>query len=349
MAEINLNILIIEDEPDKAQNIKQFIESVDSDLIISISKSQVEALYQLEKIKFDLVILDMCLPLREDEQLNESGGENILDELDISDEYKRPTQIVALTQYDDLQEDIRNKYPELGAIKYSIDQTDWQNGLRRVVTACKKSKKNNRTIIYCEDKNDSLYNGIGLENIEFRGLRGGSRKVYESAKFEKEHYSVRDKDYLTRNEVKWLRNKLENYIILEYYCFENYLFHPDNMEEYFQKFDKEFCKESYVKEITTQKNAKLLNIAQGLLIARNGYFDFTDNQKSNMDSNPEIIECLRSDEFEIFYPYFDMKGTDKSKGFDRSFLSEKNIDKKELAATEWFKSKMRELFSKVLI
>lgn len=348
MAEINLNILIIEDETDKAQNIKQFIESVDSDVIICICKSQVEALFQLEKTKFDLVILDMCLPFREGEELNESGGENILDELEINDDYKRPTQILALTQYDDLQEDIRKKYPELGAIKYSSDQIDWQKGLQRVVKACKKSKKTDRTIIYCEDKNDSLYNGIGLENIEFRGLRGGSRKVYESAKFEKENYSVRDKDYLTRNEVKWLKNKLENYFILDYYCFENYLFHPDNMEEYFQKHNKAFCKDSYIKEITTQKNAKLLNIAQGLQIARNAYFDFTDNQKNNMDSDPEIIECLQSDNFELFYPYFDMKGTDKNKGFDRSFLSEENIDKKELASTVWFKDKMRELFKNLL-
>ena len=348
MANITLNILIIEDEESKTKSIMDFIHSVENRVTLAIVGCQIDALSILEKTKFDLIILDMCLPLRVGDELDESGGEKILDELDINDEYIRPSLIVALTQFDDLQEEIRNKFPELGAIKYSSEQTDWQKGLRRVVISCMKSKEVKRIIIYCEEQNDTLFNSIGLENIEFRGLKGGSRKVYESAKFEKDNFSVRDKDYLTRKEVKWLITKFQNYFILDYYCFENYLFHPDNMEEYFNTKKEQFDKSIYTKEILDQKNSKLLDIAQGLQIARNGYFDFTDNQKTNMDSDPEIINCLKSDEFEIFYPYFDMKGTDKKKGFDKSFLSEFNIDKKNLVSTDWFTIKMREFFSKVL-
>lgn len=349
MANINLNILIIDDEEDKAKTITDYILSVESNISFELAKNQVDALTILEKRKFDLVLLDMCLPLRDDEKLDESGGENILDELDINECYIRPSQIIALTQFDSLQEEVRNKFPELGAIKYSKEQADWEKGLKRVIVASLKSKEVQRVIIYCEDKNDILYNRIGLENIEFRGLRGGSRKVYESAKFEKECFAVRDKDYLTRNEVKWLTSRFGNYLILDYYCFENYLFHPDNMDEYFRKnnVDK-FDKRVYIKEIINQKNAKLLNIVQNLQVARNGYFDFTDNQKSNMDRNPEVIDCLKSNEFEVFYPYFDMKGTDKKKGFDRSFLTNYNLDKKKLASTQWFKSKMRNVFEKIL-
>lgn len=348
MANINLNILIIEDEENKATSIKNYILSVESNVSLELARNQIDALTILEKKKFDLVLLDMCLPLRDGEELKISGGENILDELDMNESYIRPSLIIALTQFDNLQEEVRNKFPELGAIKYSNEQTDWQKGVKRAVIGSIKSKEVQREIIYCEDKNDKLYNGIGLENIEFRGLRGGSRKVYENAKFEKEHFAVRDKDYLTRNEVKWLTAKFQNYIILDYYCFENYLFHPDNMEEYFMQNDVEFDKPSYIKEITDQKNTKLLNIAQSIQIARNGYFDFTDNQKSNMDLEPEIIDCLKSSKFEVFYPYFDMKGTCKKKGFDRSFLSKYNIDPKDLSSTKWFAERMRIVFSNVL-
>ena len=349
MAKININILIVDDQDDKAKSVKEFIASIEKNVSFEFAKSQLDALNVLERKKFDLVILDMCLPLRNGEALDELGGENVLDELDVNESYKRPSLIIALTQFDELQEEIRSKFPELGAIKYSNEQTDWQKGLQRVITASKRAKEVQRLIIYCEDKNDILYNLIGLENLEFRGLRGGSRKVYENAKFEKDNFAVRDKDYLTRNEVKWLRAKFPNYFILDYYCFENYLFHPDNMEEYFGIKAYYFDKNSYIEEIISQKNSKLLNIAQYLHTARNSYFDFTDNQKSNMDSDPEIIRCLQSDDFEVFYPYFDMKGTDKSKGFDRSSLSHSNVDKRGLATTRWFVEKMRKLFADILI
>lgn len=348
MENICLNILIIDDEKNKVDSIQEYILTINQNITFEVVTNQIDALTLLEKVKFDLVLLDMCLPLRDGEELEESGGENILDELDINDSYIIPSSIVALTQFDVLQQEVRNKYPELGAIKYSNEQNDWQKGLKRIVIASVKSKEIKRLIIYCEDQNDSLYNGIGLEKVEFRGLRGGSRKVYENAKFEKMNFAVRDKDYLTRNEVKWLTSKFKNYLILDYYCFENYLFHPDNMQEYFDNKGEDFDKADYIKIITEQKNSKLLNIAQGLQVARNGYFDFTDNQKSNMDSEPEVVDCLRSDDFETFYPYFDMKGTDKKKGFDRSFLTSSNIDKKKLASTLWFSNKMRIFFSKVL-
>lgn len=348
MENICLNILIVDDEKNKVDSIQEYILTINQNITFEVARNQIDALTLLEKVKFDLVLLDMCLPLRDGEELEVSGGENILDELDINDSYIIPSLIVALTQFDVLQQEVRNKFPELGAIKYSNEQNDWQKGLRRIVIASVKSKEVKRLIIYCEDQNDGLYNGIGLEKVEFRGLRGGSRKVYENAKFEKMNFAVRDKDYLTRNEVKWLTSKFKNYLILDYYCFENYLFHPDNMEEYFANKGEEFDKSDYIKRITEQKNSKLLNIAQGLQVARNGYFDFTDNQKSNMDSEPEVVDCLGSDDFETFYPYFDMKGTDKKKGFDKSFLTVLNIDKKKLASTLWFSNKMRIFFSKVL-
>lgn len=348
MENINLNILIVEDEEKKVKSIISFINSLKSNLTIEVIDNQIDSLNILAQKKFDLLILDMCLPLRSGEELEELGGKNILDELNTRIDYKRPSTIITLTQFDTLQDEVRNKFPELGAIKYTIGQNDWQEGLKRVIDASIKSKAMQRVIIYCEHKNDSLYNSIGLENIEFRGLTGGSRKVYEYAKFEKENYSVRDKDFLTRNEVKWLTNKFQNYFILEYYCFENYLFHPDNLEEYFNGKADFFNKKNYLKEIIKQKNDKLIYIAEGLRSARNSYYDFTDNQKNNMDDSPEIIECLKSDVFELFYQYFDMKGTNKDKGFDKSYLSNYNIRKEELVVTNWFANKMRKLFSKVL-
>lgn len=350
MTNVYLSILLVEDQDSKRKAIVELIESLEENIAIEFANSQHEALNILEKNKFDLLLLDMCLPLRTGDELDEGAGESILEELDFSDDYIRPSVIVALTQYDELQEELRQKYPELGAIKYSIENIDWQPGIHRIIKSCKKSKKMARTIIYCEEKNDKLFNQIGFKNIEFRGLKGGSRKIYECAKFETDAYAVRDKDYLTRNEAKWLtETKFSNYFILEYYCFENYLFHPDNLTEYCYQNKINFNIESYIEEITKQKNDNILTIVQGLQLSRNGYFDFTDNEKKNMDKNPEIIDCLKSNSFNLFYPYFDMKGTDKGKGFNKEILGKLNLDNRKLASTEWFRNKMETIFHKVLI
>ena len=238
---------------------------------------------------------------------------------------------------------MRVKYPELGAIKFDETSDIWRTGLKRTIKGIVRSKGENVKIVYCEEQNDSFYNLLGIPNLEFRGLKGGSRKVYEAAKFEKDKYALRDKDYLTRNEVQWLTKSLmPNYFILDYYCFENYLFHPDNLFEHSEIKGIEFDYDEYLKEIISQKNKKFLRIVQDYRIARNGYFDFTDNERKNMDKEPEleIVSSLESDELEKFYPYFDMKGTDKKKGFDKTILDKMNFDKNELVATNWFKNKI---------
>jgi|GEM_PF-1602505 CheY-like chemotaxis protein len=349
MEDLTLRILLVEDQESKRNVICKYIRSLNEKALVEFSTSQIEALNTLEKVQYDLLLLDMCLPLRSGDDPDERAGEHILEELDLNDDYIRPAVIVAMTQFDQLQEDVRQKYPELGAVKYSKESMDWQSAIKRIIKSCIRTKEKKRTIIYCEEKNDELFNHVGLNNLEFRGLKGGSRKVYESAKFEKENYAVRDKDYLTRKEVKWLtESKFDNYFILEYYCFENYLYHPDNLEEYFSGNRTEFDKQKYIDEITRQKTEKLLNIVQGLQVARNAYFDFTDNEKKNMDKEPEVIDCLKSNCFAEFYPYFDMKGTDKKKGFDKTVLADWNINKKKLVTTDWFRKKMEILFSKAL-
>ena len=52
-----------------------------------------------------------------------------------------------------------------------------------------------------------------------------------------------DRDYLTDEERTDLLQHYENLFILNYYSSENYLYHPANLEEYYQIIGKEFNKE----------------------------------------------------------------------------------------------------------
>ncbi|MEN9702138.1 MAG: hypothetical protein RIR55_1480 [Bacteroidota bacterium] len=354
MSDLNtrITVLVVDDNEHKMVKVVKTLQEYSELIEIIQVEDQISAQQELARTKFDLLILDMCLPLRKlESEPDHNGGENLLDELEIEGAFKQPSKIITLTQYDELQSSVRQKFPELGAIKFDETSNVWKESLLRTIKGISRFKKETVKIIYCEELNDVFYNQIGLPNIEFRGLKGGSRKVYEAAKFEKDKYALRDKDYLTTNEVKWLTESfMPNYYILDYYCFENYLFHPENIDEYCNSKGKEFDKAQYIAEIVSQKKSKFLKIVQNYIIARNGYFDFTDNERRNMDKEPEreIVTSLESDELEVFYPYFDMKGTDKNKGFDRSCIENLNLDKKELASTCWFKSKMENILSDLI-
>jgi len=347
-----LSILLVEDNEHKAEKVKNFIEDICTNTKILIAKDQMQALQHLISEKFDLMLLDMQLPVRFNQSEPQSnGGENILSEIDINEDIKLPYKIVALTEFDELQSNIRETYPELGAIKFDTTSKKWEDSLLRTMTSLAKSKHEQRVIVYCEEQNDKLYNLIGFENIEFRGLKGGSRKVYEAAKFEKDKFAIRDRDYLTSNEINWLtKSHFNNYIILDYYCFENYVFHPDNLEEYLQSKNIAFDRVAYISNMIEQKNEKFLKIVQDYQSARNSYFDFTDNEKKCMDKNPEkeIVVSLKSDDWQIFYPYFDMKGTDKSKSFDKTYLGKYNLKQEDLVKTKWFKQQMEKVLEKAL-
>lgn len=105
----------------------------------------------------------------------------------------------------------------------------------------------NKKIIICENKNDEYYNLLGIEDTLFIG-RQNNREVFLMVKNDSNFYGIRDRDFLTQQEVNNLHNKFPNLYILQYYCFENYLYHPDNIAEL---NPPDFDKHTYIEEITT--------------------------------------------------------------------------------------------------
>jgi hypothetical protein len=86
-----------------------------------------------------------------------------------------------------------------------------------------------------------------------------SSSVFVKTKTKLGYYGLRDRDYLLDTEIERIRKKYPNYFILNYYCFENYLYHPDNIEELnISAFDKK----EYIEEIIKQKNEVKYHIFQ---------------------------------------------------------------------------------------
>lgn len=196
-------------------------------------------------------------------------------------------------------------------------------------------------IVICENKNATLLNLLGIPKVRFFPEEDSS-SVYIKILTNRDLYGLRDRDFLTDEEVKRIRKKHPNYFILEYYCFENYLYHPENIKEIVgDKIDLN----GYIYEIIKQKNENKYNIISNFKISRKNYQEFkikADNLNCK-GSEMDIIEYINSDDIEIFFKAFSVKMY-----LNKSILNEYQLTPEVLSSTKWFKSKICNLLDIVM-
>lgn len=191
-------------------------------------------------------------------------------------------------------------------------------------------------LVICENKNADILKNIGLANVIFYPERDSS-SVFIQVKTTLDRFGLRDRDFLTDSEIIKIKHKYPNYFILDYYCFENYLFHPDNIDELKLQ---DFNKTTYLKELIRQKNECKNQIISNFKLARKSYQEFkieSENLRIKKDEN-DIIKYVESDDVEIFFKAFSMK-----EYFNKSIISKYNLKPQELANTKWFRAKMIKL------
>ncbi|MBL7813117.1 MAG: hypothetical protein JNL57_12920 [Bacteroidetes bacterium] len=191
----------------------------------------------------------------------------------------------------------------------------------------------NERYIYCENQNNILLKCMKLENTYFIPERDSS-SVYTKVITNPDKFGLRDRDFLTDPEIDKIKSKHPNYFILSYYCLENYLYHPKNIE----KLEiKGLNIRDYELEIIRQKNQRKDEIISNFKLARNSYQEFkieSDKFRMKIHEN-KIIEYLNSDEIETFFKAFSMKDY-----FNKKFIEKYGIKNSELANTDWFRNKI---------
>ncbi|MES2734193.1 MAG: AAA family ATPase [Bacteroidota bacterium] len=190
-----------------------------------------------------------------------------------------------------------------------------------------------KKIVICENQNDEYYNLLGLEDTIFVGVKN-SRELFLTIKREHNYHGLRDRDYLTDNEINKLRQRFPQLSILPYYCFENYLYHPDNIAEI---SPEGFNKQAYLENIYQQKQDKLHYILPDIKMSRQNYEELKEEGIKDKDID-KLISDLGSSEFEVFYKYFDMKTK-----FNRQLLDTFNLSQKTLTQTHWFRNQIAKL------
>ena len=188
-----------------------------------------------------------------------------------------------------------------------------------------------KKVVACENQNDEFYNLLALPNTIFVGMKD-ARSVFLQVKNDARYYSLRDRDFLSDTEIGRIREEYPNHHILHYYNFENYLYHPDNLAELNLP---DFDREAYVGAVTNFKRARYDYILPTLVSSRQHYEEFKTNQKLKDENTDSIVDDFRSDEFERFYKFFNMKGQ-----HEKINPSLGRLTHKQLVQTHWFRQQI---------
>lgn len=203
-------------------------------------------------------------------------------------------------------------------------------------------------IYFVENKDRSYYSALNIPNVLF--VQSNNKKsVYHKTK-NGEFNGIIDRDFLTDRDIEEIEQQYQKLRVLRLYSIENYLYHPENLREFFSSKNIPFDGTSYINSISAEKEKVKANIIRSLALTRTSYSFFEEpeyngkaNQKrfGNNDENlmevAELEKYLNSNDFDIFYKVFPMKD-------NATQLKERqNISKSDLAKTNWFKTQIENI------
>ncbi|MFD2233540.1 response regulator [Phaeospirillum tilakii] len=145
-----MNVLIVEDDPAKASQLRAFVQTLSDGAQISEARSIQTALRRLAECKPDFVVLDMSLPTFDpgpDEPGGKPqgfGGREVLRRIERA---KLACKVFVVTQYEtfgkksdqvtlqELTEDLRRCHPTVfvGSVYYSSATDDWKEELADLI------------------------------------------------------------------------------------------------------------------------------------------------------------------------------------------------------------------------
>lgn len=128
-----MRILAIEDNVEKANGIRSLVSEVSPDSVFVVCEDLHSAWKELFNTVYDLIVLDLMMPLTKNGQPQDVGGEviNVIGESQLN----RAARIVALTGYEDLFEQQATRFAELGVLLVYFDEFSgkWKKTIRSMI------------------------------------------------------------------------------------------------------------------------------------------------------------------------------------------------------------------------
>jgi hypothetical protein len=159
-----------------------------------------------------------------------------------------------------------------------------------------------------------------------------------------------DRDFLSDDDRTQIREHYPNLTVLSYFSIENYLYHPENLLEYYQSKSKPFDAAQYIAQLTEAKNQVINSIIPSVTLKRTEYPYFGEpnyngtalqnrfkNKQENETQATIVAGYLNSNDFETYYKVLPMKS------YCTQLPQRQNIAKSDLAKTNWFRTAMNQL------
>lgn len=129
------NYLIIEDDINKYEIIQQELINIGVrkvDITFTAYVNQASKLLRVNS--YDLVVLDLNLPMTKGGKPIHNGGVTLLNKLkNNSHKYNLPTKIIGLTSHSNLKKDYQNFFTNLSFSIYDFEVAGWKDALRNSV------------------------------------------------------------------------------------------------------------------------------------------------------------------------------------------------------------------------
>tara|TARA_R110000764_G_scaffold44749_1_gene100727 strand:- start:444 stop:1451 length:1008 start_codon:yes stop_codon:yes gene_type:complete len=145
-----MRILIVEDNRLKEMKIASVVKEVTSINNIFCADNNFDAIRKIKTDdKFDLVILDLMLPIRKGESPRKDGGLILLNEIIRRNDIVNPDHIIGLTAFDEIKKEIDEEFNKEGwvIITFDLKSIDWEVIIKNKIIYILNSKKNQPIII----------------------------------------------------------------------------------------------------------------------------------------------------------------------------------------------------------
>lgn len=140
-----IRILIMDDDAEKTTRIKSVLTGmcmVNADKI-EVARSLNSGRQKLSNNFYDLLLLDLVLPVDDDDPIEPGKSENFIDELYRIGRLKKPIYVIGLSQYEDKVAANTAKYENKlwKLIHYNLKKDDWEQILQNAVESIMSTKE----------------------------------------------------------------------------------------------------------------------------------------------------------------------------------------------------------------
>lgn len=140
-----IKVLIMDDDPVKTERIKSVLTGMCmlKDENIDVARSLNSGRQNLSQEFYDLLLLDLVMPINDDEEIIPGKSEGFIDELYRIGRYKKPIYIIGLSQYEDkVAENVVNYENKLWKlIHYNLQRAEWEGILQAAIDSILSTKK----------------------------------------------------------------------------------------------------------------------------------------------------------------------------------------------------------------